>query len=108
MALRSMIYLIIINLVNLYHSAESDLKKRRDKYQPISIIFEIGSGRPAKGKFRKLAFKLHSTIRFSIDDNVYIKTPCSKTIHTQFTKLASFCRLVSMNNNYMFSNSIPH
>ena len=30
--------------------------------------------------------RLHSTIRFSIDDNVNILTPC----HTKFTKLASF------------------
>ena len=56
--------------------------KRRDKYQPISIIFEIESERPAKGKFRKLVFKLHSTIRFSIDDNVNILAPCLETIHT--------------------------
>ena len=31
----------------------------------------------------------HSTIRFSIDDDVNILTPCSKTIHTKFTKQAS-------------------
>ena len=85
-----MIYLLIRNLVHRYHSTESDLKKRSDKYQPISIIFEIKSERPAKGKFRKLAFWLHSTIRFSIDDNFNFLTPFSKTIHTKFTKPASF------------------
>ena len=37
-----------------------------------------------------VVFRLHTTIRFSIDDNVSILTPCSKTIHTTFTKLASF------------------
>ena len=57
MVLRLTIYLIVRNLVHRYHSAENDLKKRRDKYQPISIIFEIESQRLAKGKFRKLAFK---------------------------------------------------
>ena len=72
MALRSMIYLLITNLVHGYHSAESDFKKRRDKYQPISIIFEIEGERPVKGKSRQLAFRLHSAIRFSIDDNVNI------------------------------------
>ena len=34
--------------------------------------------------------RLHSTIRFSIDDNVNILTPCSKTLYKKFTKLASF------------------
>ena len=33
---------------------------------------------------------LHCTIRFSIDDNVNILSPNSKTIHTKFTKPASF------------------
>ena len=78
MKLRSTIYLIVRNLVHLYHSAE---RERRDKYQPISIVFEIESQRPAKGKLRKLAFRLLSTIRFSIDDNVNILIPCSKTVH---------------------------
>ena len=63
---------------------------RWDIYPPISIIFEIESERPAKGKFCKLTFKLLSTIRVSLDDNVYILTPCSKTINTKFTKPASF------------------
>ena len=85
-----MIYLIIQNLVHRYHSAESDLKKRSDKYHSISIIFEIETEMLAKGKFRKLTFKLHSTIRFSIDDNINILTPCSKTIHSKFTLPASF------------------
>ena len=44
----------------------------------------LESERPAKGEFRKLA------IRFSIYDNVNILTLCSKTIHTKFTKPASF------------------
>ena len=64
--------------------------RRSDKYQPISIIFEIESERSAKFNFESLPIRLHSTIRFSIDDNVNILTPCSKTIHTKFTKLASF------------------
>ena len=34
--------------------------------------------------------RLHSTIRFSIDNNVNILIPCSKTVNTKFTKLASF------------------
>ena len=34
--------------------------------------------------------RLHCTIRFSIDDNVNILSPNSKTIHTKFTKPASF------------------
>ena len=46
--------------------------KRRDNKQPISIIFENESERPAKGKFRKLDFRLHSTIGFTIDDSVNI------------------------------------
>ena len=82
-----MIHSIIRNLVHLYHSAESDYKKQRDKYQPIPIIFEIESERPAKGKFRKLG-ALHYIL--SMDDNVNILTPCSKTIHTKFTIPASF------------------
>ena len=56
---------------------------------------------------------LHSTIRVSIDDSVNILTPCSETIHTKFTKPAPFlkyhpCRLVSVNNNYMFPSSMWH
>ena len=37
-----------------------------------------------------IAYRLHCTIRFSIDDNVNILPPNSKTLHTKFTKPASF------------------
>ena len=90
MALGSMIYLFIRNLVHRYHSVESDLKKRRAKYKPISIVFEIKCERPVKGKFLKLAFRLHFSIKFSIDDNFNILIRCLKTIHTKLTKPASF------------------
>ena len=37
-----------------------------------------------------LLFRLHSTIVFSIDNNVNIASPCSKTVHTKFFKPLSF------------------
>ena len=58
--------------------------------RPISIIIEIESERPAKGKYRRFPFMLHFIIGFSIDAIVNMLTPCSKTIHTKFTKPASF------------------
>ena len=39
---------------------------------------------------KPLSLRLHSTIRSSIDNNVNSLTPCSKTMHTKFTKPASF------------------
>ena len=38
----------------------------------------------------RTTIRLHCTIRFSIDDNVNILSPISKTIHTKFPKPASF------------------
>ena len=58
--------------------------------------------------------RLHGTIRFSIDGNVDISSPNSKTIRTY--KIHQTClilkfhhrRLVSINHIYMFTNSIQH
>ena len=56
---------------------------------------------------------LHSTIRFSIDDSVNILTPCFENYTYKIYQTGLIleyhpCRLVSMNNNYMFLSSIPH
>ena len=75
-------------MVHECRSAANVSKKRRDNYQPKSFIFESISKKPTKGQSRQLPFRLHCTIRFSIDDNVNILSPNSKTIHTKFTKPA--------------------
>ena len=66
------------------------LQNRRDNYQPKPINFENMSEKPTMGQIRQLPFRLHCTIRFSIDDKFNILSPNSKTIHTKYTKPASF------------------
>ena len=82
----------MIKIVPYYHKlgaripfSRECLQKRRDSYQPKSIIFENISERQTMGQIRQLPFMLHCTLRFSIDDNVNILSPNSKTIHTKFT-----------------------
>ena len=75
-------YLIVINLVHRYHLAENVFKKRRDNYQPKSLIFKIISEKLTKGQSRQLPFRLQGTISFSIDNNVNILSPNSKITHT--------------------------
>ena len=59
------------------HAQDGDYKSGNDGYRD-------------KMKTTAVAKRLHGTIRFSIDDNVNILSPNSKTIHTKFTKPASF------------------
>ena len=88
--------------------AENVFKKRRDNWQPKSIIFEIISEKPTMGQPRHLPFRWHCTIRFSIDDNVNILSRNLKTIQTCLILKFHHNRLVSMNNIYLLTNSIQH
>ena len=66
------------------------LKNRQNKY--LYDKWELNEGQKYFSILQYFwpAFRLHSTIRFSIADNVSILKPCSKTVHTKYTKPASF------------------
>ena len=64
--------------------------KRGINSRKKKIIFEIERKKLTKGQSRQLLFRWHSTIRFSLDDNVNILSPSLKSIHSNLTKPASF------------------
>ena len=89
-----------------YRSAVNVFKKRRNNYQTKSIIFEIISKTPTKGQSNQLPFRLHCTIRFSIDVNVNILSPNSKN-YTY--KVHQTCLILKFHHSQLVSiNNIPH
>ena len=86
-----------INDLSYYQKLGASIPLRREgvintsQYQSFSKLKAKGQLRLS---FESLPIRLHSTIRFYIDDNDNILTPCSKTIHTKFTKLASILNIL--------------
>ena len=68
------------------------------KFHEIPFIGYMAENRKTDGRKHWMdnakPIWLHSTIRFSIDDNVNILTPCLETVHTKFTKQASFLNII--------------